>query len=82
MKDRVPLYPGRVTLTPVSGQTNTYDMTRADQATQEGTPLSKANLLTDATASALGLTGDPTVNDALYKLAIPITNAQIDAICT
>ena len=45
MKDRIPLYPGRVTLTPVSGQANTYDLTRADQPTQEGTPLNKASLL-------------------------------------
>lgn len=69
MKDRVPTYPGRVTLTPVSGQANTYDMVRADQPTQDGTPLSKENLLSDATASALGLTGDPTVDDAFGRLA-------------
>lgn len=37
---------------------------------QVGTSLSKANLLTDATATALGLSGnDPTVNDALSALA-------------
>lgn len=37
---------------------------------QEGTQLSKANLLSDETAEALGLTGeDPTVNDALASLA-------------
>lgn len=69
MKDRVPTFPGRVKLTPVSGQTNTYDMVRADSPTQEGTPLSKANLLSDATASELGLTGDPTVDDAFGRLA-------------
>lgn len=69
MKDRVPLYPGRVTLTPVAGQANTYDMVRADQPTQEGTPLNKANLLADAVAAKLGLTGDPTPNDALDALA-------------
>ena len=65
MKDRVPLYPGRVKLTPVSGQENTYDMVRADEPTQEGTPLNKATLLDDVTAEKLGLTGDPTVNQAL-----------------
>lgn len=69
MKDRVPLYPGRVTLTPVPGQANTYDMVRADQPTQEGTPLNKANLLADAVAAKLGLAGDPTPNDALDALA-------------
>lgn len=54
MQDRVPLYPGRVTLTPVAGQANTYDMARADQPTQEGTPLNKATLLKDATATKFG----------------------------
>lgn len=54
MQDRVPLYPGRVTLTPVAGQENTFDMARADQPTQEGTPLNKATLLKDATAAKFG----------------------------
>lgn len=40
--DRVPTYPGRVTLTPVAGQTNTYDMARADSPRVNGTPLDKA----------------------------------------
>ena len=39
MQDRVSLYPGRVKLEPVAGQANTYDLTRADQPAQEGTPL-------------------------------------------
>lgn len=39
--DRVPKYPNRVKLSPVAGQANTYDMTRADEPTQEGTPLDK-----------------------------------------
>lgn len=69
MKDRTPTYPGRVKLTPVSGQANTYDMVRADQPTQEGTPLNKDTLLKDTTATALGLTGDPTVDEAFAKLA-------------
>ena len=69
MQDRVPRYPGRVTLTPVSGQVNTYDMVRADQPEQEGTPLNKDTLLKDATAAALGLSqADPTVDDALAKI--------------
>lgn len=65
MQDRVPLYPGRVTLTPVSGQANTYDLTRADQPTQEGTPLNKASLLKDATAALFGLGTDAVPDDAL-----------------
>ena len=40
--DRIPTYPGRVKLTPVSGSANTYDLTRADQPITEGTPINKA----------------------------------------
>lgn len=70
MQDRVPTYPGRVTLTPVSGQADTFDMARADEPTQEGTPLNKATLLTDETAAAIGLTSEePTVNEALRFLS-------------
>lgn len=47
MQDREPTYPGRVILTPVYGQANTYDMERADRPLQEGTPLNKASLLSD-----------------------------------
>ena len=65
MKDRVPLYPGRVKLTPVAGQANTYDMVRADSPQQEGTPLNKDSLLTDATAAAFGLGADATPDDVL-----------------
>ena len=41
-KDRVPKYAGRVKLTPVSGQNNIYTMERADEPTEQGTPLDKA----------------------------------------
>lgn len=68
MKDRIPLYPGRVKLTAVDGQPGVYDMVRADDATEQGTPLSKATLLDDDTAALFGLTGDAaTVNNALAK---------------
>lgn len=40
--NRVPTYPGRVILTPVDGQANTYDMVRADAPVETGTPLDKA----------------------------------------
>lgn len=49
-----------------------------DGYTQLGTALNKANLLTDATASALELTGDdPTVNDALAAIAVGWARRQI-----
>lgn len=73
MKDRVPLYPGRVKMVPVAGQANTYDMSRADSPQQEGTPLNKATLLSDETAAliwpdASTRPADPTVDDALAAL--------------
>lgn len=68
MKDRVPRYPGRVKLTPVAGQENTFDLVRADQPTQEGTPLNKANLLRDATAAMFGLSETAIPDDVLAWL--------------
>lgn len=41
-RDRVPSNPGRVTLTPVEGRENTYDMERADDPLFAGTPIDKA----------------------------------------
>ncbi|MBQ6756517.1 MAG: hypothetical protein IJP43_06200 [Oscillospiraceae bacterium] len=69
MKDRVPRYPGRVTLTPVEGQANTYDMARADDPTEAGTPLNTTSLMTSATAQAIfNDSNDHTVNEALGAL--------------
>lgn len=73
MTDRVPVYPGRVQLVPVTGQTNIYDMTMADQPTEAGTALNKANLLSDSAAAAVwpvagDRPSDPTVSDALTLL--------------
>ena len=70
MQDRVSLYPGRVKLEPVAGQANTYDLTRADQPTQEGTPLNTASLLKDATAALLGLSTDAVPDDAFVALVL------------
>lgn len=69
MKDRIPTYPGRVKLTPVTGQADTYDMVRADEPVQEGTPLNKMTLLQDATAALYGLDGSAVVDDVLGKLS-------------
>lgn len=71
MKDRVSLYPGRVKLTPVPGQENTFDLVRADQPTQEGTQLNKASLLKDTTAAILGLTSKAVPDDAFLALVLP-----------
>lgn len=70
MQDREPTYPGRVTLTPVYGLANTYDMERADRPLQEGTPLNKASLLKDSTAALLGLGTDAVPDDAFVALVL------------
>lgn len=51
VEDRLSTYPGRVVLTPVAGETNTYDMVRADAPVTEGTPINKK--LFDSKADAL-----------------------------
>ena len=69
MQDRVPQYPGRVTLVPVPGMANTYTMKRADEPTQQGTPLNKATLLTDETANLMG-GAVQTPDDAFKRLLL------------
>lgn len=49
--------------------------------TQLGTALNKANLLDDTTAAALELTGDPTVNQALYALSQKGSPAEVHVMC-
>lgn len=68
MKDRIPVYPGRIKLVPSDAADDYFVLTRQDEPTQEGTPLGKATLLSDATAALLDLSGDPTVNDAFQKI--------------
>lgn len=46
---------------------------------QQGTPLNKANLFSDTTASALGLTASNTPNDALAKLKQLIDSSNSNA---
>lgn len=77
MQDRVSLYPGRVKLEPVAGQANLYDLTRADQPTQEGTPLNKATLLKDTTAARLGLGTSAVPDDVLAR--VPFAEARVVA---
>lgn len=68
MTNRLPTYPGRVTMTPVAGAANTYDMVRADVPIEEGTPLNKETLLQDSTAALLELGTDATPDDALKTI--------------
>lgn len=83
MQDRIPTYPGRVKLTPVTGEENIYDMERADDPVQNGTPLNKNTLLTDETEEAIwGDAQDRTVDDALsavnYQIGDTLTTARTD----
>lgn len=57
-------------MTPVAGQTNVYDMVRADQPVEPGTPINKSTLLTDETAYLLELKKEnPTPDDAFAHIA-------------
>ena len=83
MQDRVSLYPGRVKLEPVAGQANLYDLTRADQPTQEGTPLNKASLLSDATAAAIkALLASQTENPVTPNAALSILAQAVEDVAT
>ena len=74
MKDRVVEFPNRYKLVPVAGQENTYDFVAVPGAiTEEGTPINKNTLLTDAVAERFGLEGNPTVNEAFAKSAVKWT---------
>lgn len=53
MQDRVSQYPGRVKLTLVDAANGIYDMERADEPIQEGTPLNTANLFSKDAADAI-----------------------------
>ena len=75
MKDRVPKYPGRVRLIPVAGKADTFDMVRADEPVEEGTPISKATLLSDEAGASIRLNKELTVNDA-FKCLIPVGNSS------
>ena len=79
MQDRVSLYPGRVKLIPVTGQENTYDMVRADEPTQEGTPLNTDSLLKVATAALYGLPNTAVPDDVLALIKTLVDNAQHSA---
>lgn len=54
MKNRESLYPGRVKLTPVDAANGIYDMVRADEPQDPGTPLNKK--LLDYAVAACGVT--------------------------
>lgn len=85
--DRVPVYPGRVKMTPVSGQTNVYTMERADSPTQVGTPLNKAlfdnkayTLVESASVYVNASTGNDNTADGSASQPFKTIQAAIDSI--
>lgn len=69
MKDRLPKFPGRIKLKPVAGQTDTYDMTRADDPDDTGTPFNARTMLQDSTGRFLRLPyANPLVDDAFRHM--------------
>ena len=68
MIDRVSANPGRVLITPESGEPYYATLTRADNPTVEGTPLNKSTFLTDATAALFGLGGEAVPDDIFVLL--------------
>ena len=55
MKDRIPTQPGRVKITHADGTSEYVTWERADDPTQEGTPINKATLFADAMGTRYGL---------------------------
>lgn len=69
MKDRAALLPNRRKITYADGSIEYVTLEYADQPSEAGTVLNKANLLSDAVVSELGLTQiDPVPSDALIAL--------------
>lgn len=86
VEDRVATYPGRVKLTAISGQTDVYDMVRADEPVQEGTPLNKALLdqkaytLTGDVTVYVSLTGDDASGDGSSAAPFATIRAAVNAL--
>lgn len=69
MKDRQPLKPNRVLITPEGGSDPYYaTVTRADDPVEPGTTLSKTTFLKDTTAALYGLGTDAVPDDVLITL--------------
>lgn len=79
-KDRVPDNPGRIRLTPVADQPDTFDMERADNPIVEGTPINKA-LLQSITHSRLtgrfySITPFPTLKSSTSGTTTPLPTSN------
>jgi hypothetical protein len=78
--DRAPTKPNRYAVYDDAHNFLRYEYhERADEPTQVGDALNKANLLPDTVATAIGLTGNPQVKDALGALqTLASSKARID----
>ena len=71
MKDRQPTRPGRVKLTPENGQAPFFaTMEMADEPSEVGTPLNRATLLSNETASAFGLDPDTSTPEQVFNFLL------------
>lgn len=86
VEDRVSTYPGRIKLTAVSGQANIYDMSRADDPVQEGTPLNaallnqKANTLSEDVTLYVSPSGDDYNGDGSSGVPFATIQKAIDSL--
>ena len=85
--DRIPTYPGRVKLVPVSGQANTFDMVRADAPVEVGTPIDKAlfdnkayTLTESVTVYVNGSTGNDDTGDGSSATPFKTIQAAVNAL--
>lgn len=82
--DRVPTYPGRVIMTPVNGQANTYDMVRADAPVQEGTPVGKnlfdhkSDRLVESATVYVATTGNDSTGDGTSSKPFKTIQRAVD----
>lgn len=77
IRDRVPTYPGRVLLRPVADQPNYFEFVRADDPTEEGTPLDRATLMSIINSRLTGRYYEPTVQRAADSSRAGLTVSPI-----
>ena len=86
VEDRISTYPGRVTLTPVSGEANTYDLKRADMPIIDGTPVnkklfdSKADAMTEEAVVYVSPSGNDLAGDGTVDTPYATIQKALDSI--
>lgn len=74
IRDRVPTYPGRILLRPVADQPNYFEFVRADDPTEEGTPLDRATFMSIIHSRLVGRYYTPTVSKSTVGVQAFKTN--------